>query len=122
LNCLQEGEQIFALAPPTNPIWRRKHGSLYGVPLELWCSYGMLRQNVTNHQILMRISTVSTNRHSRRQIIIDLEFFCDKYFKMMAAKPEVVSNLEMNSKAEKFRRISPILLHTYVARIIAERL
>jgi hypothetical protein len=41
---------------------------------------------------------------------------------MAAAKPEVVSNLEINSIAEKFRRISPISLDTYVAWIIAEHL
>jgi hypothetical protein len=41
---------------------------------------------------------------------------------MAAAKPEVVSNLEINSLAGKFRRISTILLDIYVAEIIAERL
>jgi hypothetical protein len=41
---------------------------------------------------------------------------------MAAAKPEVVSNLKINSIAEKFRRISPILLDIYVAKIIAEHL
>jgi hypothetical protein len=41
---------------------------------------------------------------------------------MTASKPEVVSNLEINSIAEKFRRISPILLDIYVAGIIAEHL
>jgi hypothetical protein len=41
---------------------------------------------------------------------------------MAAAKPEVVCNLEINSIAEKFRRISPILLDIYVAGIIAEHL
>jgi hypothetical protein len=39
---------------------------------------------------------------------------------MAAAKLEVVSNLEINSIAEKFRRYSPILLDIYVAEIIAE--
>jgi hypothetical protein len=41
---------------------------------------------------------------------------------MAAAKPEVASNLEINSYAEKFRIISPILLDIYVAEIIAEHL
>jgi hypothetical protein len=41
---------------------------------------------------------------------------------MAAAKPEVVSNQETNSIAEKFRRISPILLDIYVAEINAEHL
>jgi hypothetical protein len=39
-----------------------------------------------------------------------------------ATKSEVVSNLEINSKAEKFRRISPIMLDIYAAVIIAEHL
>jgi hypothetical protein len=38
---------------------------------------------------------------------------------MAAAKPEVFSNLEINSIAEKFRKISPTLLDIYVAGIIA---
>jgi hypothetical protein len=41
---------------------------------------------------------------------------------MAAAKPEVVSNLEINSIAEKFTIISPILLDIYVAENIAEHL
>jgi hypothetical protein len=41
---------------------------------------------------------------------------------MAAAKPEVVPNLEINSTAEKFRRISPILLDIYVAGITADHL
>jgi hypothetical protein len=41
---------------------------------------------------------------------------------MAAAKPEVVLNLEINSTAEKFRRISPIFLDIYVAGIIAEHI
>jgi hypothetical protein len=41
---------------------------------------------------------------------------------MVAAKPEVVSTLEINNVAEKFRRISPILLRIYVAGITAEHL
>jgi hypothetical protein len=41
---------------------------------------------------------------------------------MAAAKPEVVSNLEINSSVDKFRIISPILLDIYVAGIIAELL
>jgi hypothetical protein len=45
-----------------------------------------------------------------------------KKFNMAAAKPEVVSNLESNSIAEKLRRISPILLNIYVAEIFAEHL
>jgi hypothetical protein len=45
-----------------------------------------------------------------------------KKFNIAAAKPEVVSNLEINSIAEKFRRISPILLDICVAEIIAEHL
>jgi hypothetical protein len=48
------------------------------------------------------------------------EFFCDKKFNLAAAKLEVVSNLEINSIPEKFRRILPILLNIYVAEIIAE--
>jgi hypothetical protein len=39
---------------------------------------------------------------------------------MTAVKPEVVSNLEINSVAEKYRIISPILLDNYFAWIIAE--
>jgi hypothetical protein len=46
--------------------------------------------------------------------------FVIKKFNMGAAKPEVVSNLEVNSIAEKFRRISPTLLDIYVVGIIAE--
>jgi hypothetical protein len=41
---------------------------------------------------------------------------------MAAAKPEVVLNLEINSVAEKVRRVSPILMDNYVAGIIAEHL
>jgi hypothetical protein len=41
---------------------------------------------------------------------------------MAAAKPEVVSNLEINSISDKFRKISPILLDIYVAGIFAEHL
>jgi hypothetical protein len=43
-------------------------------------------------------------------------------FNMAAAKPDVVLNLKINSIAEKFRKISPILLDIYVAEIIAEHL
>jgi hypothetical protein len=50
------------------------------------------------------------------------EFLFDTKFNMAAAKPEVVSNLDINSIAEKLRRISPILLDIYVAEIIAEHL
>jgi hypothetical protein len=71
--------------------------------------HGILRQNLTNHQILLRISIVSTNRHSQQHIVVDREFFCDKKCNMAAAKPEVASNLQINSIAEKFSRISPIL-------------
>jgi hypothetical protein len=39
---------------------------------------------------------------------------------MAAAKPQVVSNLEINSIAEKFRRISPTLMDIYFAEFIAE--
>jgi hypothetical protein len=38
-----------------------------------------------------------------------------------AAKPKVVSNLEINSISEKFRRISPIIFDSYVAGIITEQ-
>jgi hypothetical protein len=41
---------------------------------------------------------------------------------MAAAKPEVVFNLEINSIAEKFRRISPIFFDIYVAWVIAEHI
>jgi hypothetical protein len=41
---------------------------------------------------------------------------------MAVAKPEVVSNLEINSIAGKFRLISPIFLDIYVAGIIAGHL
>jgi hypothetical protein len=51
-----------------------------------------------------------------------LKIIFDHKFKMAAAKPGVVSNLEINSISEKFRIISPILLHIYVAEIIAEHL
>jgi hypothetical protein len=57
----------------------------------------------------MRISIVSINRHSQQHFVADWEFFCDKKFNMAAAKPEVVSNLEINNIAEKFSRISPLL-------------
>jgi hypothetical protein len=53
---------------------------------------------------------------------VDREFLCDKKFNMAASKPEVVSNLECNSIAEKLRRISPILFDIYVAEIFAEHL
>jgi GH35 family endo-1,4-beta-xylanase len=46
-------------------------------------------------------------------------YFVIKKFNMAAAKPEVVSNLEVNSVAEKFR-ISPILWDIFVAEIIAD--
>jgi hypothetical protein len=69
----------------------------------------ILCQNVTNHQILMRISIVSINRQSQQHIVVDWEFFCDKKFNMAAAIPEVVSNLEIKKIAEKFSRISPLL-------------
>jgi hypothetical protein len=84
--------------------------------------HGILRQYVTNHQILMQISIVSTNRHRCQHILLDWEFFYDQKFNMAAAKLEVVSNIEINSIAENFRRISPILLDMHVAEIIAERL
>jgi hypothetical protein len=41
---------------------------------------------------------------------------------MAAAKPEAVLNLEINSIAEKFSRISPIFSDIYVAGIIAEHI
>ena len=41
---------------------------------------------------------------------------------MAAAKPEVVSTLEIYNIAEKFSRLSLILLQNYVAEIIAEHL
>jgi hypothetical protein len=64
----------------------------------------------------LRISIVSTNRHN----VVEWEFFCADKLNRAGAKPEVVSNLEINSIAEKFRRISPIILDIYVAGIIAE--
>jgi hypothetical protein len=84
--------------------------------------HGTLRQNVTNHQIIVRFSIVSTYRHGCQHIVVDWEFLCDKKFNMAAAKPEVVSNLEINSIAEKLTRNSPIIWDIYVAGIIAERL
>jgi hypothetical protein len=80
----------------------------------------ILRQNVTNHQILMQISIVSTNGHSCQHIVVDWELFCDQEFHMAATKPVVVSNLEVNSTAEKLSGISPILLDIYVAGVITE--
>jgi hypothetical protein len=41
---------------------------------------------------------------------------------MAVAKPKALSNLEINSIAEKLWRISPILLDIYVAGIIAAHL
>jgi hypothetical protein len=41
---------------------------------------------------------------------------------MAAAKPELVTNLEINSIAEEFGRISHILLDIYIAGTIAEHL
>ena len=76
--------------------------------------HGIIRQNVTNHQILMRISIVSTNRHSYQHIVVDWECFCDHKFNMAAAKPEVVLTLEIKNIAVKFIRISPISLQKYV--------
>ena len=61
--------------------------------------HGIIRQNVTNHKILMRISIVSTKRHSYQHTTADLEFFCDQNFHMAAAKPEVVLTLEINDIA-----------------------
>ena len=83
--------------------------------------HGIIRQNVTNHKILMRISIVSIKRHSYEHIVADWEFFCDQKFNM-AAKPEVVLTLEINNIAPKFIRISPILLQKYAAEIIVELL
>jgi dihydroneopterin aldolase len=84
--------------------------------------HGILGQNVTNHQILMRISIVSTNRHRCQYTVVDLKLFCDKKLNIAAAKPEVVSYLEISSVTEKFRRVLPILLDIYVAETIAEHL
>ena len=95
------------------------------VCLEFYLKFSIhriIRQNVTNHKILMRISIVSTSRHSYQHIVSDLEFFCDQKFNMAAAKPEVVLTLEINNVAVKFIRISPISLQKYVAGIIAELL
>ena len=74
--------------------------------------HGIIRQNVTNHKILMRISIVSTNRHSYQHIVVDGNFFCDEKFNMAAAKRQVVT-LEINNVTEKFSRISPISLQKY---------
>jgi hypothetical protein len=41
---------------------------------------------------------------------------------MAAAKPAVVSNLEINHIAEKFKRISPIILDIDVVGCITEHL
>ena len=84
--------------------------------------HGILRQNITNHQILMRILIVSTYRHSYQHNVADWEFFCDQKFNMAAAKLEVALTLEINNIAEKFSRISPILLQNYFTGIIAEHL
>ena len=75
-----------------------------------FCIHGIIRQNVTNHKILMRISIVSTKRHSYQHTVADWEFFCDQNFNMAAAKPEVVLTLEINNVAVKFIRMSPISL------------
>jgi hypothetical protein len=83
---------------------------------------GIRRSNVTNHQILMRISIVSTNRHSSQHTVVNWELFYHQKFNMAAAKLEIVLNLEINSIAEKFSRISPIFLEIYVAGITAEYL
>ena len=84
--------------------------------------HGIIRRNVTNHTILMRISIVSTKRHSYQHTAADWELFCDQKFNMAAAKPEVVLTLEINNIALKFSNNSPILLQKYVAGIIAEHL
>jgi hypothetical protein len=104
---LQNSAKIFALAPPTNQIWRRKHESLSGNSLKIRYPF-YASPNVTNHQILKRISTVTTNRQKCQHIVAHLEFVCDKKFNMATAIPQVVSNLEINGKAEKFRKLSPI--------------
>jgi hypothetical protein len=41
---------------------------------------------------------------------------------MAATKPEVVSNLEINSIAEQFTRMCSTLMDIYVAGIIAEHM
>ena len=90
------------------------------VCLEFHLKFGIhsiLRQNVTNHQILIWFSIVSTSRHSYQHIRVDWELFCDEKFNMAAAKRQVVT-LEINNIAEKFSRISPILLQNFVAGII----
>jgi hypothetical protein len=108
INCLQNSENIFALAPPTNPIWRRKHGSLSGISLKIrysWCTSPKYNESSNSNADFdsFDCQTKMPTRCSR------LGIFCDKKFNMAAAKPEVVSNLEINSIAEKFRRTSPIL-------------
>jgi hypothetical protein len=95
------------------------------VYLEFHLKFGIhdtLRQNLTNHQIPMRISIVSTNRHGCQHIVVNCEFFYRQTFNMAADKPEVVLNLKINSTAEKFSRISLIFLDIYVAGFIAEHL
>ena len=59
MNCLQSGEKNFALARP--PI--QYGGGNMEVCLEFHLKFGIhgiIRQNVTNHKILMRIKIVST--------------------------------------------------------------
>jgi hypothetical protein len=67
----------------------------------------------------MQISIVSTDRYRCQNTVVMWELFSDKKLNMAAAKPEVLSNLEINSKAEKLRRSTHILLDIYVAEIIA---
>jgi hypothetical protein len=60
----------------------------------------------------MRISIVSTNRRRCPHIVVEWEIFCDQKVSMATGNLGVVSNLEINSIAEEFRRISPISLDT----------
>jgi hypothetical protein len=73
-------------------------------------THGMLRQKITIHQILTPNSIVSTKRQRCQHIEVEWKFFCDEQFNMAAANPEVVSNLEINSLAERIRRLSPRLI------------
>jgi hypothetical protein len=58
---------------PRSPIQYGRRNA--GICLKFYLKFGVhgiLRQNETNHQILMRISIVSTKRHSCQHIVVNL--------------------------------------------------
>jgi hypothetical protein len=70
MNCLQNGEKIVLLPRPSIQYGGGNTEVFVDLHLKFGV-HGILRQNVTNHRILMRISIVSTKRHSCQRHVVN---------------------------------------------------